>query len=244
MIDDPTLYLSVLVLGAFLAAFVTGAVGFADALILNAIWLHIMVPSAAIPLVVSCGIAMHALPLYKLRRSLDFSRLPPFLVFGVFGVPFGSWALTQMDPTLFRTLIGGMLIIYGLWMLFRPSTSVGESGGRVADSSVGLLGGFMGGFAGLSGLFPTLWAGLRGWPKNRQRGVYQPFVLAMHALGLAVFTVNGLVTTRMLHDLLWCLPAVFIGSWMGVLVYPYLNEIVFRRIILGLVLLSGISLLF
>ncbi len=222
----------------------TGAVGFADALILNAIWLHIMAPAEAIPLVVSCGIAMHALPLYKLRKSLDFSRLPPFLIFGVFGVPFGSWALANMDPTLFRNLIGGMLTAYGLWMLFRPGTSVGEIGGRTLDNTVGLAGGFMGGFAGLSGLFPTLWVGLREWPKNKQRGVYQPFVLVMHALGLATFAANGLVTTLTVYNLLCCLPAVFIGSWMGVLVYPYLNEIVFRRVILGLVLLSGLSLLF
>ncbi len=243
MIVDPSLYLPLLILGAFLAAFVTGAVGFADALILNAIWLHIMIPSAAIPLVVSCGIAMHALPLYRLRHSLDFSRLPPFLLFGVFGVPFGAWALTQLDPTLFRNLIGGMLVVYGLWMLFRPSTSVGEAGGRMADRAIGMLGGFMGGFAGLSGLFPTLWSGLRGWPKDKQRGVYQPFVLAMHLFGLAIFAFNGLLTARTGNDLLWCLPAVFIGSWLGVMVYPYLNEIMFRRAILALVLLSGVTLL-
>ncbi|MBL1436449.1 MAG: sulfite exporter TauE/SafE family protein [Rhodobacteraceae bacterium] len=243
MITDPSLYIPLLLLGAFAAAFVTGAVGFADALILNAIWLHIMPPAAAIPLVVSCGIAMHALPLFKLRKQLDFSRLPPFLLAGILGVPAGAWMLTRLDPQTFRTFIGGMLAVYGIWMLLKPKTSVGEAGGRKLDGVVGLAGGFMGGFAGLSGLFPTLWAGLRGWPKDKQRGVYQPFVLAMHALGILVFAASGLITARTGVDLLWCLPAILIGSWLGVMVYPYLNEAVFRRIIQGLVLISGISLL-
>lgn len=44
-------------------------------------------------------------------------------------------------------------------------------------------------------------------------------------------------------DLVWCVPAVIIGSWFGVKLYPYLNGNLFKRIIIGLILLSGITLL-
>ncbi len=243
MITDPSLYLLLLIAGAFAAAFVIGAVGFADALILNAVWLHIMEPAVAIPLVVACGILMHITPLFKLRKTLDFSRLWPFAVCGIFGVPLGTWALGYMEPELFKTIIGGFLFAYGIWMLARPHTSVGEAGGRPADGLIGLSGGFMGGFAGLSGLFPTLWVGVRGWPKSRQRGTYQPFVLVMHGLGIVTFAASGMLTARTGIDFLWCLPVVVIGSWLGVKVYPYLNDTLFKRIILGLILLSGITLL-
>jgi len=243
MIIDPSLYLLLLIAGAFTAAFVIGAVGFADALILNAVWLHIMAPAVAIPLVVACGILMHVTPLYKLRKTLDFSRLPPFAVCGVFGVPLGTWALGYIEPELFKTIIGVFLVVYGLWMLMRPHTTVGEAGGRPVDGLVGLGGGFMGGFAGLSGLFPTLWVGVRGWSKSRQRGTYQPFVLIMHGLGIATFAASGMLTARTGIDFLWCLPAVIIGSWLGVKVYPYLDDALFKRIILGLILLSGFTLL-
>ncbi len=243
MTVDPSTYLLVLIFGAFAAAFVIGAVGFADALILNAVWLHIMDPAIAIPLIVACGFAMHLTPLYKLRNSLDFSRLPPFLLCGVFGVPIGTWALAYMEPENFQIVIGSFLVIYGMWMLMRPHTSVGDTGGRAADSLVGLTGGFMGGFAGLSGLFPTLWVNVRGWPVNRQRGTYQPFVLAMHGLGIVTFAASGMITVRTGTDFLWCLPVVVAGSWLGAAVYPYLNDALFRRIVLGLILLSGITLL-
>ena len=240
---DPTLYLPVLIAGAFAAAFVIGAVGFADALILNAVWLHIMEPVAAIPLVVACGFMMHMTPLYKLRKTLDFSRLWPFVVCGVFGVPIGTWALNYMGPDIFRIVVGAFLVAYGIWMLFRPHTSVGEAGGRPVDGLVGLSGGFMGGFAGLSGLLPTLFVGIRGWPKNLQRGTYQPFVIVMHGLGVATFAASGMITQRTLVDFLWCVPAVIIGSWFGVKFYPHLNDNLFKRIIIGLILLSGITLL-
>ncbi len=241
--SDPTLYLVLLIAGAFAAAFVIGAVGFADALILNAVWLHIMDPAAAIPLVVACGLMMHVTPLYKLRKTLDFSRLMPFIWGGIVGVPMGVWILGYIEPGIFRSVIGGLLVGYGLWMLLRPHTTVGQVGGRKLDGLVGLGGGVMGGFAGLSGLLPTLWSGIRGWPRNTQRGTYQPFVLVMHGLGIAVFALNGMITERTIYDFLWCLPAVIIGSRLGVQVYPYLNDALFKRIILGLILLSGITLL-
>ncbi len=243
MITDPSLYLPLLIAGAFAAAFVIGAVGFADALILNAVWLHIMEPAAAIPLVVACGILMHVTPLYKLRKTLDFSRLLPFALCGVFGVPIGTWALGYMEAQHFKTVIGVFLLAYGIWMLMRPHTSVGEAGGRPADGLIGLGGGFMGGFAGLSGLFPTLWVGVRGWSKSRQRGTYQPFVLIMHALGIVTFAASGMLTMRTGIDFLWCFPAVVVGSWLGVKIYPYLNDALFKRIILGLILISGATLL-
>jgi uncharacterized protein len=243
MTIDPSLYLPLLIAGAFAAAFVIGAVGFADALILNAVWLHIMDPAAAIPLVVACGLLMHATPLFKLRKELDFSRLMPFILCGIFGVPLGTWALGYMQPDIFRTVIGAFLAVYGIWMLIRPHTSVGEVGGRPLDGLVGLSGGFLGGFAGLSGLLPTLWVGIRGWPRNRQRGTYQPFVLIMHGLGVITFVASGMVTEQTVADFIWCLPAVIGGSWLGVKVYPYLNDALFKRIILGLILLSGVTLL-
>ena len=104
-IFDPSIYLLILLAGAFIAAFVTGAVGFADGLILNAFWLHIMEPSAAIPLVIISGLLIHIIPLYKLRKTLDFSRLKPFVLFGVIGVPLGMWALTRQPRAMPGTAI-------------------------------------------------------------------------------------------------------------------------------------------
>jgi uncharacterized membrane protein YfcA len=243
MLSDPSLYLLLLLVGAFFAAFVTGAVGFADAMILNAIWLHIMDPIAAIPLLVSCGVLMHMLPLYRLRNTLNFSRLLPFVAGGVLGVPFGAWILGYIEPDIFRTVIGVLMVVYGCWMFLRPHTSVGEVGGGPLDGLVGLGGGIMGGFAGLSGLFPTIWSGVRGWTKHLQRGSCQPFVLIMHGVGVVTFVSTGKFTQQTAIDLIWCIPVLVIGSWLGLKVYPYLNDLLFKRIIIGLNLIAGITLL-
>ena len=55
----------------------------------------------------------------------------------------------------------------------------------------GFGGGALGGVAGLSGPLPTIWCGLRGWSADTQRGVYQPFNLAILGLVLCAYACRA-----------------------------------------------------
>jgi len=242
-ISDPSVYLLILFVGAFIAAFVTGAVGFADGLILNAFWLHIMEPANAIALIIVSSLLIHVIPLYKLRKTLDYSRLKPFVLFGIIGFPFGVWALTRINPEIFKITIGFFLLGYGLWMLSRGKSSANVSQKSTLDGFIGLSGGLMGGFAGLAGLLPTLWVGMQKLPKNVQRGTFEPYILIVNLIGIAIFFFAGKITTQVGFDLLRAMPALIVGSWLGVKVYPLINDVVFRKTVLGLILLSGLMLL-
>ena len=233
----------VIPLGAFLASFVVAAAGFGDALVLGAIWFQFIDPIDAVPLIVASGFAMHALPLIRLRKELDYSRLPVFAIMGIFGVPLGVWLLTSIPPEPFRLGVGWFLVAYIAFIFLMPRGLTINRGGKIADGLVGFTGGILGGFAGLSGVTPTLWAGLRGWPKARQRGVYQPFVLIMHAVTIIWLSWQGLVGSETFERFLWCLPAIVLGTWLGLVVYRRLNEQRFRQLILGLILVSGIALI-
>lgn len=229
-------------LGAFVASFVVAAAGFGDALVLGAIWFQFVDPIDAVPLIVACGFAMHALPLVRLRRELDYSRLPVFAVLGVAGVPVGAWLLAQTAPEPFRLGMGWFLIIYIALIAVLPKGVKITGGGKPADGLVGLVGGVLGGFAGLSGVLPTLWAGLRDWPKAAQRGVYQPFCLIMHLVTFLWLAWQGAVTAETLMRLAWALPAIAVGTWLGLKLYRRLDENRFRQLILGLILVSGVAL--
>src|SRR3546814_5128610 len=71
---------------------------------------------------------------------------------------------------------------------------------RVADAAVGFGGGVLGGFAGLSGILPTIWCSLRRWPKDRQRSVFQLFNSAMHIVTLSVYATQGRLTAEVGSD--------------------------------------------
>ncbi|MCP5366103.1 MAG: sulfite exporter TauE/SafE family protein [Hyphomicrobiales bacterium] len=233
----------VVIAGALLSSLVAGAVGFGDALVASAVWLHVLEPSQATPLVVGTGALMHIIPLYLLRRSINPRRLAPFLAGGLMGVPVGVWALTQVSGEPLRAAVGLFLVVYGIYGLARPSVPRLAWAGWPADGAVGLASGVLGGLAGLSGILPTIWSEFRGWTPAERRGVYQAFIFAMHVSALALLLSRGAVQDGFGGRLIWCLPALALGSWLGMTLFRRLDPVRFRQGVLALLLVSGVALL-
>ncbi|MHA1154284.1 MAG: sulfite exporter TauE/SafE family protein [Alphaproteobacteria bacterium] len=229
--------------GALVAGFVSGLAGFGTGLVALGFWLHAVEPLLAAPLVVICSVVGQLQATATLRRGIQLARLWPFLAGGLLGVPLGVAVLgavgSSAEVASFRAGVGVFLIVYAGVMLALRTLPVIAWGGRAADSAVGLLGGIMGGIAGLSGPLPTLWCGLRGWSKDAQRGVYQPYNLVVRGFALAVYAVQGVVTARVLELALICLPMTLIGVWLGLRSYGHLDDRQFRALVLWLLLASG-----
>ena len=243
LISDPFIYQFILLFGAFVAGIVQGATGFGSGLVLNAFWLHILEPSIAIPLnIISC-LFISGLPIYKLRKSLDFSKLKSFIFLGVIGIPIGMLLLTKTEPSSFKIAIGFLLIIYSIWMITSRGFSIKVNKNRLIDQLIGLISGIMGGFAALGGLLPTIWVGLQKLPKNSQRGTYEPFIFITSIASIISFYFAGLITLSILVDFIKVFPALILGSWIGIRIYPKINEELFRKAILGLIFVAGLILL-
>ena len=233
----------IVVLGAFLAAFVAGASGFGDALVAAAVWLHVLPPVEAAPLIVMTGVILHVFLLIRMRRKLDFKYLAPFLALGVIGVPVGTWLLQHLQAEPFKLAMGALLILYGGGLLIMSKSPVITSGGRVLDAAAGGVGGVLGGMAGISGIVPAVWCGLRGWPREQARGVTQPFILIMHGLAFASMAYAGLITPQLTQNFLYALPAMALGAVVGIGCYTRLNEERFRRIVLAILAAAGMTLI-
>lgn len=221
------------------AGFASGLAGFAFALIASGVLLLFLPPLVAVPLVLAASAAAQALTIPAMRKSMSWSRLEPFLLGGLIGVPFGTALLRITPVATFRLVLGGFLIAYSLVMLTRRTAFVLPRAGRGADGAVGFVGGLLGGLAGLSGTLPTVWCGLRGWTRDEQRGVYQPYVLAVQLTSLLSIGASVHLSATVLRLLLESLPSVVLGVWMGLRLYRRVDDVWFRRIILGLLLVSG-----
>jgi uncharacterized protein len=245
----PSFDIALLLGGAFVASLASGASGFAFALIALPIWLQFMDPVQAVPLVVICSMLLNFALIWRLWSTVCLPRLAPFLAGAVVGVPLGVAALAWLDPALIRKGVGGLLIVYSLYVLHGyvrsirwPALRLERRTGLALDTGVGALGGFMGGSTSLNGLFPTIWSGLRGWTKVEQRGVYQPYILLIHAYTLLWLGGVGGIDRSTWIAVLWCLPAIAVGGYLGLNMFTRATEAGFRKILLGLFLLSGVIL--
>lgn len=233
----------IIALGGALAGFVQGLAGFGFGLVSLAVWSWVLEPDIAVPAVVFGSLVGQLLSMGPLRNGFDMSRMLPFLIGGALGVPAGMWLLSHISPLLFKFGVGLLLCLYCLAMLFLSRVPPVRHGGRLMDGVIGWAGGVASGFGGLPGPIPTIWCTLRGWPKDQQRAVFQGFNLFMHVVTFAAFMAYGLVTKEASKVFLIIAPAILLPSLLGVRLYRHFSDRLFRMIVLGLLLVSGVMLL-
>ena len=151
--------------GTFAAALVTGIPGFAFGIVAAAAWLHFLPPAQTTALIVAYGLIVQGISVWKLRRSIQRSRLLPFLLGGAIGAPLGVELLHRVPPGALRISVGIVLIIFSLYSLMRPQLAPLRAG-KAADGSIGILNGIIGGATGLAGIVVTIWCTLQGWPRD------------------------------------------------------------------------------
>jgi uncharacterized protein len=231
-----------LLLGSVAGGFVSGLTGFGTALMALGIWLYVLPPSLAVPLVMICSIVGQTSTLPSMWRSFDLSLVWPFLIGGIAGVPLGTVLVAHADPRIFKLSIGIMLLVFPAALLFNRSQIAFRFGGKLADGAVGFAGGILGGLAGLSGPLPTLWASVRGWNKGERRGVFQIFNWTVLVAALCLQLASGLVKPEIGWLALIALPGTIFGAWIGAKIYHAMSDRNFGDVVLVLLFLSGVGL--
>ncbi len=241
MPDPFSLFL--VLIGAFIAGFTSGFAGFGTGLVASGLWFHALPAQMVPPLVAFASVASQALGLLAVSEAFNWRRASPFLIGGIAGVPLGVFALSQASPDALKSVIGTFLVLYALLQLAGTARlSRLNRGGRGIDGLVGAGGGFLGGFAGLSGPLPLIRLQLQGGSADAQRAVYQPFnliILALAGAGMIGFDQAG---GDVAIIALCCLPVTIAGTWIGIRLYRGTGEATFQRIVLLLLLASGLTL--
>ncbi len=234
--------LAIFLIGTLAAAFVTGLAGFAFGTVAASIWLYALTPSQTSALIVAYGLLVQGYSVWKLRHSILPHRVAPFIVGSAIGIPAGVAALRWISPMHFRIGVGVLLIVFSLYNLVRPKLPEMKAAGRSADATVGFFNGALGGATGLGGILPTIWSGLRCWPRDEQRAVFQPTAVATFLMTIAAFGGVGIITLDTVRLFMIGLPPLVAGSWLGWMLYGKLDEGAFRKVVLVLLLVSGATL--
>ena len=232
---------ALLFLGAFAGGFVAGLAGFGTALMALGIWLYVLPPSDAVPLILICSVVAQSWTLPSLWRSFDFTLIRPFVIGGLIGVPLGTLLVAQADPNAFKLTVGVFLLLFPLALYFSKPMAF-RFGGRPADAAIGFAGGILGALAGLSGPLPILWATIRGWGKDERRGIFQTYNWTVLFAALCLQAASGLIAGHVMWLALLAFPGTILGAWLGARCYHAMSDRNFRDVVLGLLFLSGVAL--
>jgi uncharacterized protein len=232
-----------ILVGALAGGLVNGLTGFGTALTALGIWLFAMPPAVASTLVIFSSVASQLQTLPMIWRTILWKRVVGFVVPGILGVPIGTLLLPHIDPRIFKIGVGIFLIGYSGYALARRAEIKTAWGGSFADGVIGFLGGILGGLAGVSGAPPVIWTDIRGWSKDQRRGVLQMFNTAILSFALVLHAAAGMVTRQVVVAAIVALPGTIAGVSIGAFVYRRLADHRYQRVIMMLLMISGLILI-
>jgi uncharacterized membrane protein YfcA len=229
--------------GAFAGGFVNGLTGFGTALTGLPVWLQAVEPALAAQLASACSVVSHVSTFPAIWHAVAWRRMAPLIVAGLLGVPVGTLLLPYVPLGLFKLGVGLMLVGYCAFMLVAAGRVRLAAGGSGAEAAIGLAAGVLGGLAGLSGVLVTVWASLKAWSKDHRRVLFQAFNFTVLTAMLGASVATGQVGVRSLLALIIAAPGSLIGASLGLRLYRRLDDVGFDRLVLVILLLSGVALI-
>lgn len=227
----------------FAGAVVSSFSGFAFSAVAGAILLHTYDPMTTISIMMACSIISQVTTLVILRKSVPFASGTPLLIGGAVGVALAVQIVRWADPAILKPAFGAFLTLYAAYALLRSRRQHVRLEGPVHSCAVGALGGAVGAFTAMPGAIPALWCELRGLTKEQQRGITQPFTIAMQILALALFAATAGVPPAAPRHVLIAMPALLAGIFVGLFAFRKVDDQLFRRIVLVLLIASGLALM-
>jgi uncharacterized protein len=228
---------------AFSGALVSGFAGFAFSAVAGSVLLRVFPPTEAVPLMMACSVGVQAASVWSLRQNLHWNGSLTLIIGGLLGIPIAVYLLQNAETRTFRVGFGMAVALYAAYMLSRPAlTNLRQMQSSARNVLIGFGGGLIGGLTAMPGALPTIWCDMHGFSKNQQRGLVQPFIAAMQICALALLLSSHNISSHVLVDLAISVPALAAGTALGIVLFNRVDQLVFRRIILIILLFSGLSL--
>lgn len=231
--------------GAAAGGFVNGLAGFGTSLFALGFFLSVLPPTQSVALVLLLSVTTGLQGLWVVRAAIldNPRRLMRFLLPALVGIPLGVLSLRYVDVQALKLVIAGFLLIYGGFFTVRRNLPKIDHPTPVVDVIVGFFGGVLGGLASLSGALPTMWCSMRAWPKAETRAVLQPFNVCVLALSAALLALRGAYTPETLRFALIAVPTALVSAQIGIILFKRVPDTTFRRLLIILCFVSGMSLM-
>ena len=223
----------------FLAAIVRGFSGFGFSLLSITAIALILPVKQIVPSIFLLEIAASINLIPGIWREIHWRSLIWLMVGYVIGLPAGAYVLIYAPQAPTQIVLG--IFVIGTAILMLRGFHLARTPGAPASTATGVASGVLNGAFGIGGppvvlfYFSTPGAAAIG------RASIIFFFLFTDLLGIGYFATQGIVTTQTFVQAALWLPALLIGVWLGAHGFRRMNEQVFRRWVL--VILMALALL-
>ena len=237
-------HLCLAVLVAAIAGIVKGIVGFAMPMVFVSGLSTFLSPELALAgLIVPtlCTNVFQALRQGPAAAWNSIIKFRVFLFFGLLALIVGAQLVRLLPLQTMLLVIGLPIVLFALLQLAGVEVKLSGQSFRVA-AGVGTFAGFMGGLSGIWGPPTVAYLAALGTNKNDHMRI-QGVIYGLGAVALTfAHLASGVLRPETLPFSLAMVPPALLGLWLGGRVFDRIDQVMFRRATLVVLLIAGLNL--
>lgn len=230
------------IIATLLAFYVKGLCGFANTLVFTSILTFGTANINISPVELILGYPTNLIISIKERKAITPRIVIPLAVMVIIGSLGGALFLKNADTTLIKIIFGVLVILVGIEMLLRELSQKKAKNSKVLLTIIGILSGFLCGLYGVGALLGAYIGRTTEDLKSFKANICTVFIIE-NTFRIILYLFYGIITMESLKRALILSPFMLIGLGAGMLSAGKISEKIVKRIVIILLIVSGIALI-
>lgn len=230
------------IIATIVAFFVKGLCGFANTLVFTTILSFGNSNVNISPVELVLGYPTNFILAWKERKSIKWNLCIPLAVLVIAGSIPGVLFLKNADTHIIKVVFGVVIILIGLEMLFREFQTKKMKQSKVVLGIIGVLSGILCGLYGIGALLGAYVNRVTDDSSSFKANICVVFFVE-NTLRIILYALWGIITLDILKQAIILMPLMLIGLVLGMLSGKLLDEKLVKKVVIVMLIISGISLL-
>lgn len=207
---------------------------------------YILPLKIVVPVVTFLGVVSSCAIFASDRRYIDWKAVLRVAPATLVGALIGLYFFSALDQRTLTRALGLVIIAYGgysLWVTYRDAPKM-HVPAQLLSHAVGIVAGFVGTlFGSMAGMFYAAYLDLLQLAKNEFRATASAILLGLGTVRGIGYVAVGAFDRDAMIACAAALPLMGIGVFLGSRIHANLSGVAFKRLVAGILILSGIPLL-
>ena len=224
------------------AFFVKGLCGFANTLVFTTILSFLNSNASITPVELILGYPTNLILAWKERKSIQWRMCLPLALLVIAGSIPGALFLKSADTGVIKIIFGAVIVLIGAEMLLRETQKKKIRQSKAVMSVIGVLSGLLCGLYGVGALLGAYVSRVSDNASAFKANICVVF-LADNTFRIALYCLWGIMTPDVVKQAVMLMPLMLMGLTAGMLSGKYFNERIMKRIVIIMLIVSGLALI-
>ncbi len=230
------------IIAALAAFFVKGLCGFANTLVFTSI-LGFGANNVAIsPVELLMGFPANLILTYNYRKKLNKFVFVPLAALVLLGSIPGAVLLKNVNAGYIKVVFGVVVVILGIEMYLRENGKIKVKESRLILGGIGILSGVLCGLFGVGALLAAYVSRVTKSSDEFKANISAVFIVE-NIFRIILYSVLGIISLASIKQALIMMPFAIAGLFMGKKSSSILDEKVVKRLVIVLLIISGLALI-